>query len=112
MTWPGTQRETTFRWSPRSVELVVGVAAAAAFVAYALAGGHRLAATVASAGAWVGEKLLEPGTASAAGTGPAAVASGLVTCVLTPEMTEGPYYVPGDKFRRDITEGRPGTPLL
>ena len=71
-----------------------------------------LAATVAGAGALVGEKLLEPGSASAAGTGPAAVASGLVTCVLAPELTEGPYYVPGDRVRRDITEGRPGTPLL
>ena len=41
----------------------------------------------------------------------AAVASGLVTCVLTPEMTEGPYFVEGDKVRRNITEGKPGVPL-
>lgn len=47
-----------------------------------------------------------------AGTGPAAVASGAVTCVLTPEMTEGPYYIEGRRVRRDITDGRPGTPLL
>jgi protocatechuate 3,4-dioxygenase beta subunit len=46
-----------------------------------------------------------------AGAGPAAVASGAVACVLTPEMTEGPYYVPGEAVRRTITEGRPGTPL-
>ena len=46
-----------------------------------------------------------------AGAGPAAVASGAVSCVLTPEMTEGPYYVPDEAVRRDITEGRPGTPL-
>ena len=45
------------------------------------------------------------------GSGPAAVASGLVSCVLTPELTEGPYYIAGEKVRRDITEGRPGTPL-
>ena len=44
-------------------------------------------------------------------SGPAAVASGLVTCVLTPEMTQGPYYLDGDKVRRDIREGRPGTRL-
>jgi len=49
--------------------------------------------------------------ASADGSGPAAVSSGLVTCVLTPEMTEGPYYIAGEKVRRNITEGRPGTPL-
>jgi protocatechuate 3,4-dioxygenase beta subunit len=45
------------------------------------------------------------------GAGPAGVASGAVTCVLTPELTEGPYYVPDEKVRRNITEGRPGTPL-
>jgi len=49
--------------------------------------------------------------ASADGSGPAAVSSGLVTCVLTPELTEGPYYIAGEKVRRNITEGRPGTPL-
>jgi protocatechuate 3,4-dioxygenase beta subunit len=47
----------------------------------------------------------------AEGAGPDAVASGLVTCVLTPEQTEGPYYVAGEKVRRNITEGRPGTAL-
>jgi protocatechuate 3,4-dioxygenase beta subunit len=34
-----------------------------------------------------------------------------VACVLTPEHTEGPYYIAGEKVRRNITEGRPGTPL-
>src|SRR6266542_752629 len=46
------------------------------------------------------------------GAGPAAVASGAVSCVLTPEQTEGPYYIAGEKVRRDITEGRAGLPLL
>jgi protocatechuate 3,4-dioxygenase beta subunit len=49
---------------------------------------------------------------SSDGAGPAAVASGAVTCVLTPEQTEGPYYIAGEKVRRNITEGRPGRPLL
>ena len=49
--------------------------------------------------------------AHAAGDGPAGVAAGAVSCVLTPEMTEGPYYVSGEKVRRNITEGRPGVPL-
>ena len=31
--------------------------------------------------------------ADEAGAGPAAVEAGLVTCVLAPEQTEGPYYV-------------------
>jgi protocatechuate 3,4-dioxygenase beta subunit len=50
--------------------------------------------------------------ASEAGVGPAAVASGAVSCILTPELTEGPYYIAGERVRRNITEGRPGAPLL
>jgi protocatechuate 3,4-dioxygenase beta subunit len=46
-----------------------------------------------------------------AGAGPAGVASGLVSCVLAPEQTEGPYYVDDAAFRRNVTEGRPGVPL-
>jgi protocatechuate 3,4-dioxygenase beta subunit len=40
-----------------------------------------------------------------------AVETGVVTCVLTPELTEGPYYIAGEKVRRDIREGHPGTLL-
>ena len=29
-------------------------------------------------------------------------------CVLTPELTEGPYYIAGEKVRRDIRDGHPG----
>ena len=50
--------------------------------------------------------------AESEGAGPAGVASGAVKCILTPEQTEGPYYIDGEKLRRNITEGRPGTPLL
>jgi protocatechuate 3,4-dioxygenase beta subunit len=50
--------------------------------------------------------------AGADAAGPQAVASGLVTCVLSPEMTEGPYYVAADaKIRKDIRAGQAGTPL-
>ena len=34
-----------------------------------------------------------------------------VACVLTPEQTEGPYYIPNERVRRNITDGHPGTPL-
>ena len=34
-----------------------------------------------------------------------------VACVLAPEMTEGPYYLPNEKLRRNISEGLPGAPL-
>ena len=45
--------------------------------------------------------------AEAAGTG----GQRAPACVLSPEMTEGPYYLPGERVRRDITEGLPGAPL-
>jgi protocatechuate 3,4-dioxygenase beta subunit len=62
-----------------------------------------LAAAALGLGAWEARE--------AAGGGPAGVASGAVKCVLTPEQTEGPYYIANEKIRRNITEGRPGTPL-
>jgi hypothetical protein len=33
------------------------------------------------------------------------------SCVLMPELTEGPYWVRNNLTRRDITESRPGIPL-
>ena len=62
-----------------------------------------LVAGVAGVGAW---RAAEDSSA-----GPAGVASGLVSCVLAPEQTEGPYYLDDHKVRRNITEGRPGAPL-
>ena len=62
-----------------------------------------LAAASLGAGAWRSQ--------DADGGGPAAVESGAVSCVLTPEMTEGPFYIGGEKLRRNITDGHPGTPL-
>src|SRR5438093_11344490 len=35
-----------------------------------------------------------------------------VSCILTPELTEGPYYIAGEKLRRNITDGRPGAAML
>jgi protocatechuate 3,4-dioxygenase beta subunit len=40
-----------------------------------------------------------------------AIETGAVQCVLTPELTEGPYYIAGEKLRRDIRDGHPGTLL-
>jgi protocatechuate 3,4-dioxygenase beta subunit len=40
-----------------------------------------------------------------------AIETGTVQCVLTPELTEGPYYIAGEKVRRDIRDGHPGTLL-
>lgn len=66
-----------------------------------------LAAGALGATAWG----LQSATDSDSASGPAAVRSGLVSCVLTPEQTAGPYFVEGDKVRRDIRAGRPGVPL-
>lgn len=66
----------------------------------------RLGGLLAAAGAVGAWKV-----ADEAGAGPAAVASGLVTCVLAPEQTEGPFYLDDHRVRRNITEGRPGVPL-
>jgi protocatechuate 3,4-dioxygenase beta subunit len=55
-------------------------------------------------------------TTSTIGTGSVSTGSSSSTastaaCVLTPEVTEGPYYIDLDKMRSDITEGKDGTPL-
>ncbi|KAI8805908.1 Intradiol ring-cleavage dioxygenase [Cladochytrium replicatum] len=33
------------------------------------------------------------------------------TCVLNPEVTEGPYWIAGELVRQDITDNEPGIPL-
>lgn len=72
--------------------------------------GGLLAGTVAVGGWKVADSPSAREEEAAAG-GPAAVAFGLVTCVLAPEQTEGPYYLDDHKVRRNITERRPGVPL-
>lgn len=34
-----------------------------------------------------------------------------VSCILTPEVTEGPYYVTGEYIRTDVTEDQDGVPV-
>ncbi len=70
-----------------------------------------LTAVALSGGALGARELLEADDAEAAGTGPAGVASGLVSCVLAPEQTEGPYYLDDAAIRRNVTEGKPGVSL-
>ncbi len=48
-------------------------------------------------------------TSSATSSSPAAAGTG--ACVLSPEMTDGPYYIDEGLVRNDITEGKPGVPL-
>ena len=39
-----------------------------------------------------------------------AEAATTTTCLLTPEVTEGPYWVEEALTRRNVTEGKAGTP--
>jgi protocatechuate 3,4-dioxygenase beta subunit len=59
------------------------------------------------------------GAGLAAAFGPRALAflggdsaAAATTCLLTPEVTAGPYWVKESLTRRDITEGKPGLPLV
>src|SRR5213080_1189855 len=60
--------------------------------------------------AWLGGAAVTALGLAGLKPGPSSAAS--VSCILTPEQTEGPYYIAGEKLRRNITEGRAGTPLL
>ena len=59
----------------------------------------------------VSEGSVDPPTAVPAAAGSQAPASPAPACVLTPRQTAGPFYFDPKQIRRDITEGRPGTPL-
>jgi len=72
----------------------------------------RLGGLVAASFGAAGLEAALSNPAAGAANGPAAVAAGLVSCVLTPEQTEGPYYVDGEKVRREIREGHPGIAML
>jgi protocatechuate 3,4-dioxygenase beta subunit len=53
-----------------------------------------------------------PRTPPAPGISPAATPAGSpIACVLTPEVTQGPYYIDYARIRRDIRAGREGTRL-
>lgn len=57
------------------------------------------------------EKTTTTTPGATAGQTTTQASSGTGTCVLTPEVTEGPYYLADAMIREDITEGRPGVPL-
>jgi protocatechuate 3,4-dioxygenase beta subunit len=77
--------------------------------ALALVGGLGAAALLGNCGP-ADSSASESNTISGldAQSGSAALGS---TCTVYPQQTEGPYYLDLDLLRRDIAEGRPGTPL-
>ncbi len=88
----------------------------------AVAGGAGLALVAAACGSGssdsaTGATRARPRTTTPPTTAPPTATSGAgtavvpVQCVLTPEMTEGPYYLTGEPERRDVTEGKAGTAL-
>jgi protocatechuate 3,4-dioxygenase beta subunit len=44
-------------------------------------------------------------------TDPATLFAGNNSCVLTPEVTQGPYWVEGELVREDVTEDQEGIPM-
>jgi protocatechuate 3,4-dioxygenase beta subunit len=80
--------------------------------ALTLLGGAGLAGLTAAACRRLVPDTAAPGTTAAPSVpgAPTTIASSGV-CVLSPEMTEGPYYLSGEAVRQDVTEGRPGVPL-
>jgi protocatechuate 3,4-dioxygenase beta subunit len=94
MTAPVTRREA------------LGLLGAGAFVALAAACGGG------SSDSSSPQSKRSTGTSSSSPTSsPATADASTTSCVLTPEMTEGPYYIDGEAVRSDVTEGKPGTPL-
>src|SRR5438477_8304467 len=59
--------------------------------------------------AWLGGAALT--ALGLAGLKPVPSEAASVSCILAPEQTEGPYYIAGEKLRRNITDGHPGAPM-
>jgi hypothetical protein len=79
----------------------------------AWAGGVGLAALAPRCGDGNGVGGGGNGVGGGGATGQSTATAGATTvdCVLTPELTEGPFYLDLALVRRDISEDRPGTPL-
>ncbi|MEU8310582.1 intradiol ring-cleavage dioxygenase [Actinomadura sp. NPDC048955] len=75
-------------------------------------GGAGLGA-VGAVGAVAGGAALADGSQSRTAAPVAEVSDGTApACVLSPETTEGPYYLDYEMVRRDVTEDRPGVPMI
>ncbi|HXJ65236.1 MAG TPA: intradiol ring-cleavage dioxygenase [Actinomycetota bacterium] len=85
---------------------LMGAAGLAAVAAACTTGSSVDAPTTTAAGAGGGST----GSGTTGAGGSTGSANG-VACVLTPEQTEGPFYLPDEALRSDVTEGLPGTAL-
>ncbi|MGQ4420347.1 intradiol ring-cleavage dioxygenase [Streptomyces sp. SAS_269] len=75
------------------------------------AGATRRSVIAALGGATLGVATGLAATQATAATKHQAAARPAAACVLTPEQTEGPYYLDLETVRKDITEGKAGVPL-
>lgn len=100
---PGSRPGWTTVVDRRRALALIGAAGAAVVAAACSGGGSDQPSGAASRSGTTG-----PNSPTTTAAGDAATT---VDCVLTPEMTEGPYYLDDMAIRRDITEGRPGLPL-
>lgn len=74
-------------------------------------GGVGLGVTgVAGAAAAIGGSVVQ-GSPAGAAEAPVAPGATVPSCVLAPEIGDGPFYLDLDEVRRDIAEDRPGLPL-
>jgi protocatechuate 3,4-dioxygenase beta subunit len=71
---------------------------------------RREALTLVAITAAGGALMSRSAFAQEAGAGAIELITGADVCVITPEVTEGPFYFDPALERRDITEGRPGLP--
>jgi len=76
-------------------------------------GAGGVAITAAACGGGSKKNARATGSTTTSPSTPSTIAapSGVKPCVLSPEMTEGPYFISGEAVRSEITEGHPGTPL-
>ncbi|MCB1006789.1 MAG: intradiol ring-cleavage dioxygenase [Acidimicrobiales bacterium] len=79
--------------------------------ALVLLGGAGLVAVAAGCSSGGSGTAAAPSAAPGTGTGPDGDGAAGAACTLTPEQTEGPYYLDDDLVRRDLTEDRDGVPL-
>ncbi len=92
--WPSHEQLDNARWHERATRRYV-IRASAGAAAIAVTGGALV-----QAGAFAQDST--PGAGES-------ITSGV--CVLTPELTEGPYYLDDMLVREDITEGKAGIPM-
>src|SRR5262245_2128464 len=97
------------RLSRREALTLLGAAGVAIVAAACSDGGSGDSATGSAAGSSASNSTSTPATTGSTSTAGAGTTT--VDCVLTPEMTEGPYYLADGILRRDVTEGKPGKAL-